>query len=75
MILAFAVVLAFASFSLQQAGNVDALLDTSLGVPLSVRKDWAETCPYIPLAFYEPPPIGCKIDQVSNLLEHLGDTN
>lgn len=62
---ALAVVLALASGSSQLSVRQDAtVLDASLGVSLNTQRDWAESCPYIPLAIYKPPPLQCKITQV-----------
>lgn len=64
-----AIVLAFAPGSLQLSVRQDAtVLDASLGVSLNTQRDWAESCPYIPLAIYKPPPLRCKINQVRSPL-------
>ena len=76
MLTSIIVMLALVSLSTQQAGSVDATLDASLGVSLTTQKDWSESSPYMPLALYEPPPVGCTINQVRvNILFPIFRTN
>lgn len=43
----------------------------SLPYPEQFQQSWSQYSPYFPRAIYQPPPIGCKVNQVSLHLQWI----